>query len=181
MLAVRILLPFCGEHLLWGCVAGLVDLGHPRPRRGEGAACFVAGWPLFWLGWELRAHHLAWPVPVQDVASVTIAGVGCALIVFGASRCTASWIVAPLTARPIVALGQISYGLYALHMPMLQVWYHEVYYGFLFPKAWASLAMTVGLAVLSWRHFEGPINRLKDRLAPAGPRGESLPAAAVTA
>lgn len=167
--AVRILLPFCGEHLLWGCIAGLVDLRHPRPRRGEGAACFLAGWPLLVLGWGLRQGRLPLPVAVQDVASVTVVGVACTLIVFGAARCTARWIVAPLAAAPVAYLGRISYGLYAIHMPMLRLWYDQIYYAYLFPRSWYSLVATVGLAALSWRYFEGPINRLKDRLAPPDP------------
>ena len=179
--AVRILLPFCGEHLLWGCVAGLIDLRHPRPRRCEGATCFLAGWPLLALGWGLHERRLPLPGPAQDVASVTITGVACALIVFGASRCTARWIVAPLAAGPVAALGRISYGLYALHMPMLNLWYYEIYYCYLFPRVWASLALTVGLAALSWRYFEGPINRLKDRFAPPEPAPGAAPAGAVMA
>jgi peptidoglycan/LPS O-acetylase OafA/YrhL len=31
------------------------------------------------------------------------------------------------------------------------------------PKPYGELALTIALAALSWRFFEGPINRLKDR------------------
>ena len=161
--AARILLPYCGEDLLWGCLAGLVDLRVP-PRRHEGTACFLAGPPILVLAWNLHEQRLALPIGVQDVASVSLYGIGNALIVFGASRCTARWIVGPLSWTPVAYLGRISYGLYAFHIPVLHGWLNEVPYAFLIPRPWGALAMTIGVAALSWRFFEGPINRLKDRV-----------------
>ena len=170
--AARILLPYCGEDLLWGCLAGLVDLRF-RPRRHEGAACFLAGPPLLVLAWNLHEGRLPLPVGFQDVASVSLYGIACALIVFGASRTTARWINAPLAFAPVAYLGRISYGLYAFHIPVLHGWLNSVPFAFLIPHPWGALALTVGISALSWRYFEGPINRLKDRL-PVAPASERV-------
>lgn len=73
-----------------------------------------------------------------------------------------------LTARPIAHMGKVSYGLYMFNpfMPSVAGW-------FLAPvgllplmdiaplRLAVLLAATVGLASLSWRFFEGPINDLK--------------------
>src|SRR4051812_20304282 len=42
------LLPYCGEHLLWGCVAGLVEL-KTRPGRWEGPIALLLGVALILL------------------------------------------------------------------------------------------------------------------------------------
>ena len=158
----RILLPYCGEDLLWGCLAGLIDL-RAAPRRHEGTVCFLAGPPILVLAWNLHERRLPWAAGLQDVLSVSLYGIGCALMVFGASRCTARWIIGPLSLAPVAYLGRISYGLYAFHIPILHGWINEVPYAFLIPRPWGSLALTILVAALSWRYFEGPINRLKDR------------------
>ena len=161
--AARILLPYCGEDLLWGSLAGLLDL-RSRPRRHEGTACFLAGPPLLVLAWNLHEGRLPLPVGFQDVASVSLYGIACALIVFGASRTRARWIIAPLALAPVTYLGRISYGLYAYHIPVLHGWLNSVPFSFLIPRPWGALALTIVISALSWRYFEGPINRLKDRL-----------------
>ena len=160
--AARILLPYCGEDLLWGCLAGLVDL-RSAPRRHEGTICFLLGPPVLVLGWTLYQGRLPLPVGVQDVVSVSSYGIGSALLVFGASRSTNRWVVGTLTLAPVAYLGRISYGLYAFHMPVLRGWTKASLLDVVLPHPWADLALTIGLAALSWRFFEGPINRLKDR------------------
>ena len=162
--AARILLPYCGEDLLWGCLAGLIDL-RTRPGRREGTACFLAGPPLLVLAWTLHEQRLPLPIALQDIASVSLYGIASALIVFGASRCTARWLLGPLSWAPVVYLGRISYGLYAFHVPILNGhWLDQIPYAFLIPKPWGDLTLTIGMAAASWRFFEGPINRLKDHV-----------------
>lgn len=88
--------------------------------------------------------------------------------------------VVPVGARAFDYLGTISYGIYMLHMPAVYAtselfrvtsWWHGrpalyclVYYGLAF-------GLTILLAHLSYRYFELPFLRLKDR------RFSSLPAA----
>ena len=159
----RLLLPYCGEDLLWGCVAGLVELRTGLGRH-EGKACFLAGLPTLVLAWNLHERRLAIPNEWQDLVSVSLFGIGSALVVFGAWRSADVWIVAPLAFAPLAYLGRISYGLYALHLPILRGgWLYSIPYGFLIPRPYGELALTIALAAASWRYFEGPINRLKDR------------------
>ena len=161
--AARILLPYCGEDLLWGCLAGLIDR-RVRPTSFDGTACFLLGPPLLILAWNMHERRFSLPVAVQDVGSLSLYGIACALIVLGASRSSSRWIVATLGWAPLAYLGRISYGLYIFHIPVLRLWLGMVPFSFLIPKPWGALGMTIGLAALSWRYFEGPINRFKDRI-----------------
>jgi peptidoglycan/LPS O-acetylase OafA/YrhL len=159
----RLLLPYCGEDLLWGCVAGLVEL-RTTPGRHEGKACFLAGLPTLVLAWNMYEHRLPISKDWQDLVSVSLFGIGSALIVFGAWRSSDRWIVGPLAFPPLAYLGRISYWLYAFHLPVLRAyWVDAIPYGFMIPKPFGELALTIALAAASWRFFEGPINRLKDR------------------
>jgi peptidoglycan/LPS O-acetylase OafA/YrhL len=161
--AARLLLPYCGEDLLWGCLAGLLDV-RSKAGRHEGLACFLAGAPLLVLAWNMQEHRLPLPIATQDVVSVTLSAIGNAFLVFGASRCTTRWLLGPLRWAPVVYLGRISYGLYVFHVPVLTSMYEEVPYGYLIPTPWGELAFTIVLAALSWHLYEGPINRFKDRV-----------------
>ena len=144
-------------------MAGLVEL-RTKPGRSEGPACFLAGWPTLVLAWNLHERRLPIPAGWQDLASVSLFGIGSALVVFGSWRSADRWIVAPLAFAPLAYLGRISYGLYAFHLPVLRGnWMNWLPYGFLVPRPYGELALTVALAAASWRYFEGPINRLKDR------------------
>ena len=168
MPSARILLPYCGEDLLWGCLAGLVDLRSPSARR-LGTPCLFAGVAFLYLAWNLHKHHTAWPVDFRELLSVSLFGIGSALVVFGAWRTTDRWIIGPLSWAPLAYLGRISYGLYAIHYPVLNGrWLDQIPYAFLIPRPYGDLALTIGMAAASWRFFEGPINRLKDR-APGSP------------
>jgi peptidoglycan/LPS O-acetylase OafA/YrhL len=160
----RILLPYCGEDLLWGCLAGLIEF-KTKPGRREGTTCFLAGLPILVLAWNLRQHRLPLPEVPQEIASLSLFGIGCALVVFGAWRSNSRWIVGPLAFAPVAYLGRISYGLYAFHYPVLRgEWLSAIPFGFLIPRPWGELALTIGLSAASWQFFEGPINRLKDRM-----------------
>jgi peptidoglycan/LPS O-acetylase OafA/YrhL len=72
-----------------------------------------------------------------------------------------------LEARPLVRVGEVSYGLYVVHAPllavMLQIWPARA--GWVLLPVW--LLASIGLALLSFRFFERPFLRLKDRRAPS--------------
>lgn len=73
-----------------------------------------------------------------------------------------------LTARPVVYVGTISYGLYLIHgfMPYVLGRYVPGYVDR--PWPWRVVLLTFAtmlLASLSWRYFEAPILKLKDRLS----------------
>ena len=166
------LLPYCGEDLAWGALAGLIEL-RTRTRRGVATALVVAGSGMLGLGWLLNEHRVAglasW---AQDDLSPTCYGIGGAALVFGLWRTTNPVLTWPLSVAPVAYLGRISYGLYAFHVPVLHGgWTNAIPYAFFIPQPYRDLGWTIVLAAVSWRFFEGQINRLKDRSAPAGSGG----------
>lgn len=71
-----------------------------------------------------------------------------------------------LSVKPLVVTGEISYGFYIIHMPILKLWGTWLYsHGFaedryvFFGMLLFSLPVTLVLAWLSYRFFEGPINK----------------------
>ncbi len=73
-------------------------------------------------------------------------------------------------AKPLLYLGRISYGLYVFHFAMLNLCdkglrnIPQTLVPYLpFMRASAALTLTVALASLSWRFFESPILRFKNR------------------
>jgi len=180
------LLPYCGEHLLWGCLAGLVEF-RTRPGRWEGPTALLVG-GLLMVGARARpgwhAHPPPWPIILVALSGF---GIGSALVVFGLWRTSTAWIVGPLALRPVAYLGRISYGLYVYHLLVIERgWvysYLPEYY--LFPEPYGALVLTIAIAAASWHLFENPMNRLKDRLTdrprriaeePASETSESTPA-----
>ena len=78
----------------------------------------------------------------------------------------------PLTAicrfKPLVALGTISYGLYMLQLPMFEVVNHwgaplARFHDGDFIEMLLCFALAIVAAMLSWRFFESPFLKLKDR------------------
>jgi len=80
---------------------------------------------------------------------------------------------APLVDHPWLRyMGSITYGIYLLHMISLNIvkrvvpWHNELLYYVL------TMALSIGLATLSYRYFEAPFLKLKDRF---DWRGEKKP------
>jgi len=104
---------------------------------------------------------------VQVLPPVTVA-----LLVLSLLTNTAGGV---LSSSPIVYLGKISYGLYLLHLLVIN------YVGQLIPsvsdgsrlplQAGISLVVTIGIAMLSYRWFEAPFLRLKARFTYVSSRG----------
>jgi peptidoglycan/LPS O-acetylase OafA/YrhL len=78
-------------------------------------------------------------------------------------------------------MGSITYGIYLLHMISLNIvkrvvpWHNEALYYVL------TMALSIGLATLSYRYFESPFLKLKDRFdwrghAKPAPEARSAPA-----
>ncbi|MEO8367669.1 MAG: acyltransferase [Candidatus Solibacter sp.] len=71
--------------------------------------------------------------------------------------------------RPLVYLGTISYGVYLLHFPSARLAHYLASY---VPnpsahdavRLWAPLAVTILAATMSWRFFESPILKWRNRL-----------------
>jgi peptidoglycan/LPS O-acetylase OafA/YrhL len=89
------------------------------------------------------------------------------LIVFRGSRITAF-----LRISPVRQLANISYGAYLLHLPIAQalgpvsraLGVRGLSSGY--PRVAAVFSLTVIVSYLSWRFFESPVLRLKERLFP---------------
>jgi peptidoglycan/LPS O-acetylase OafA/YrhL len=89
-------------------------------------------------------------------------------------------LLRPLRLRPLSYLGQISYGLYLYHVPILILLeYAAEASGARIgtPLLLLGLALTFGVSALSWAYVERPILALKDRFEyrPAGGSGEAAP------
>lgn len=160
------LLPYCGEFLAWGCLAGWVEL-RTRPGRWEGPISLLLGVALVVAcrsRFDWWAHSPGVPILLGALSGF---GLGSALVVFGLWRSSSPWLVGPLAWRPVAYLGKISYGLYVYHLLVIEgdwLSYLPESYLFRFRQPYGELGLTIVVAAASWRWFEGPINRLKDRL-----------------
>ncbi|HXP09269.1 MAG TPA: acyltransferase family protein, partial [Acidobacteriaceae bacterium] len=83
-----------------------------------------------------------------------------------------------LCSRWLVALGNASYALYLIHMPLLSLFLHFRWVTHAFYPVY--LALCVGLSLLSFRYFETParlwlLERLQTRLARNTAEASSIP------
>lgn len=97
---------------------------------------------------------------------------------------SSNWVCCLLRREPWQQVGKTSYMIYLIHYPLVFL------VGMALEQrmgkgAWQTavqdvlaLGMAVGLAALSWRYFESPILKLKDRLAPREAPGEAMKACA---
>jgi peptidoglycan/LPS O-acetylase OafA/YrhL len=74
----------------------------------------------------------------------------------------ARWFSRFLAWAPFAYFGQISYGLYLFH-PNCLAWSSKYFGRFTIANTLTGLAVTLGVAMLSWHSFEKPINNLKKR------------------
>jgi peptidoglycan/LPS O-acetylase OafA/YrhL len=155
------------ESILLGIVVGLggYDLLF---RRIPLPLLLGSGLFLAWLMTRLPPIEAdGWSV----MASYALVGMGTSLVVHVVFRAgTAPWL-RWITARPLVYLGKISYGLYVYHLLAISKGHRII--GHLFPSAppagqnlmeWClAFAFTVGLAAVSYSLLERPFLRLKKR------------------
>jgi peptidoglycan/LPS O-acetylase OafA/YrhL len=129
-----------------GALAGLVFLVLVARPIGLGTAGALAVYP----GLTVLAFNLLW----LGVVAVTVDNVGKRSVQF-------------LRFRPLQRLGQISYGLYLYHYPML-VLFTDVAHkmgrsGKLYDVRLLAILLTFPIAMLSWRFIEQPLLELKRR------------------
>ena len=130
-----------------------------------------------------------------------VATVGYTLVATASAALLAMTVAAPLHSRlrrmlsatVLVALGKYSYGLYVIHVPVIWMLRRSGFQADLFPRLFGSslpgvvvvsavgLALSLGLAMLSYRYLESPFLRLK-RYLPyrAAEDTEKPPAAGAT-
>ena len=75
----------------------------------------------------------------------------------------------PLRLPALARLGQMSYGLYLYHFPVLAILLDIAaglgFLGKVYPLKILSIVLSIGLARISWQFIERPILGLKSRLA----------------
>lgn len=174
----RLLIARCDGFALGGLLAALFDGTITRRVKLGVAAAFVSAvvyiaWGIVSAGGATRYLGLPTPPrPAQTILAVEVLYFGLVgLVALGAGS---AWL-APLRLRPLVYLGQISYGLYLYHYPTF--WAIDGF-RFIYDQPWTirlvKLGVTLLLAVASWHLIESPILRLKGRFSYDRSRGESL-------
>lgn len=148
--AIQVVTPFRVGTLLLGALPAILGVRFGDRRLAPlGALLAVAGFlvpePTGTL--QQPAHLVAQSLLASGLFYVVLSGLGAALL---------SW-------RPLTTLGQISYGVYLAHVPVL--WAFHVWGGpFLqgpdaTSRVLPAYALTLALAWLSFRYFESPIVR----------------------
>jgi peptidoglycan/LPS O-acetylase OafA/YrhL len=110
--------------------------------------------------------------PFNRTIGFLISPIACAYVVLWLIRFRGSRLTACLRTAPLQHLSKISYGAYLFHLPIAAalvpisaaLGVPALGYGYL--KVATVFILTVIFASLSWRFFEGPLLRLKDRLYP---------------
>jgi len=120
--------------------------------------------------WAVLLAALAcWPGDVQGAPRLAF-HVAAALLLAGIVLHPASRVVRALEWRPLVFVGTVSYGVYLLHVIVLDATQRvlaRLHVDTAGAAAFVVCALgTVALAALSYRVFEGPLLRLKDRWQP---------------
>ena len=121
-----------------------------------------AGW-VGLLIWEQLATPQPLPLPLLSIKQ-TLQAMVFGWIVLSASTGFRGITGRILSARPVVYVGRISYGVYLAHgfagamLATIGLSSHAM------PEPWRFIALatvTVAVAAASWRFYEAPINRLK--------------------
>jgi peptidoglycan/LPS O-acetylase OafA/YrhL len=137
----------------------------------------MLGWAMFLAGaGGVAGLFAAGRMGAQDVLRNSL-GLSCFLIVCGSAvvlmLCLFRERRLPQWMRVFVFFGEISYGLYLIHLLLLQIYDRAFGAGFatdwrpLLVRFMAANGLAVGVAVISKRWFEDPILRLKTRIAAA--------------
>jgi peptidoglycan/LPS O-acetylase OafA/YrhL len=169
---VAILTPSCFDALGIGALLAYTI----RQVDGMAKAARLARWllilglPVFVITWFCHQHDIC--AAVMGAVYQTFLVMCFGWLVFNAARGFGG-IGQMLGWKPVVYLGQISYGLYVFHYfaPWFVYWilarlrFSEAQINALVNNRWLDLgvmiAVTVGGAMLSWHLFEKPINNLK--------------------
>lgn len=134
------------DAILWGCLIALVPIAVPRwAAAASGIALFVLSFTFLW----------PYAIGLSSVLS--------AVFIAGAAS------LAPmLSARPLVRIGQISYGMYLWHAIPVGLLEQRTLAGDVFAMA-AVVVITIVLALASERWIERPFRRPSKQATAAAP------------
>ncbi len=155
------------DALLAGCLASLLITWNYLPTAGR----FIT-----WLkpASVLAAVGLAYALYRWDMGSAqyydgmfTVVAICSATVLIRLVLAPSRWALAILEWRPLVAVGQVSYGLYLFHQPI--IWVVKDIDAWPMPvRVVVALTATIAMTLLSYFLVERPCLRLKDRwLSPA--------------
>ena len=137
----------------------------PRVRQFVQVATVLA---VVWLGYLFVASAVYWKFFYRQ-GGITLVAIATAIVILNLLLVPQGWLATGLSARPLVAIGRMSYGLYLWHSPVGGLtdarhvdWMPELPRAVLFV---VRVALTFGVAALSYRYLERPILALKHRFA----------------
>lgn len=136
--------------LLAGCLTALLA---PYLTVRRSASALLAGTGLTLI--VASAVLLSASVPFPGVSAVP-AVAGTVMVIVAGLGDDHSWPVRGLAWRPMVLLGLISYSLYLWHWPVLSLGQYAASRALTPAEAAAAVALSLLLAVLSWRYVERP-------------------------
>ena len=137
--------------------------------------CWALAGLLFWFATLPLAgpRRLVAPSGWEGFLKHSIYGLCALLLLAPLTLAPPGRLAAALSWRPIRYLGEISYGVYLWHLPLLLAIQHRLGYATFSGHFWVLLALTVAstvlVASLSWRLLEQPLMRRVERPLP-GPR-----------
>ena len=162
------------DGLAAGCLVAC--LYHSRPGAFKALArlrwLYLLGWALlFFLVWAALKQLPLFPtLPEAEYYLMTLAALGSAVVV--ACVVGGAGLAYPiLCSWPLTYVGKVSYGIYLLHPIVLICAFKAAkYLGLLhgagyFVATVVYLALVIGVAGLSFKFFEAPILRFKERFA----------------
>ena len=162
-----------GAPIAWGSLLALVwgrlrPRGEPAPGARPSRLLGVVGWALLlgllWVGLtpaSLSGTWLQGPRSLPGLISTLLVAV---VVLGGTAPGVLGW-------RPLVWLGQRSYGVYLYHFPVLSLLRHQVHV----PadervRVLVGVVLTLVVAAVSYRIVEAPLLALKSRIArPSAP------------
>ena len=139
------------DAILWGCLIALVPITVPRWATAAALIGVIA----------LSFTPFPWP------HAISVSSLLSAAVVAGAAT-----IAPALSARPLVRLGQISYGMYLWHAIPVNLFMARTLAGDVFAMA-AVVVITIGLALISERWIEHPFRRPSAQAAASGSASEA--------
>ncbi len=165
-----ILLPVCGEYLMWGSLFGYAQA--KAAFKSIAPALFLySGLALLAILFLMGRPHISESMSFHPPDRQTFFGLGFSLLILGLWADDRSFPAKFLSLPFFSYLGKISYGLYLIH-PFtweLGAYIKNVFPGLSFINSTVlRFSLTVSLAALSWHFFESPINRLRKHFFNSG-------------
>lgn len=151
----KLLMPSSGQCLLFGAIAGYFDM---TLKKKDETRLFLVALVLNIALIAIQSVDKALPHTLIFIDSAALA-----IFFYSLWRTRNQFICKSLSNRVMVHLGQISYGMYLFHLPILYL-----LIDFPLPEKIAiGFVSTALLASASWYLFESPINKLRNKLIPS--------------